>query len=126
MKGLGVRHILIDSLCTIQDSEEYWRRDSAEMGLIYEKARHNIAAAGAAEPSRGCFLLHCSTDWVIELPYYDSSGTYCEAFCVSEAVKGVQTCALGLPFCKFHAATEGQMMDATCCVVGFANNRSAF
>lgn len=44
---LGVRYLWIDSLCIIQDSDEDWLKESAEMGEIYKKSFITIAATNA-------------------------------------------------------------------------------
>lgn len=74
-RELGIRYVWIDSLCVVQDSEEDWRQESGNMGLIYERARLTIAASGAEDPSQGCFLI-CPAKCVptIKMPYIPDSG----------------------------------------------------
>ncbi|OQV11377.1 hypothetical protein CLAIMM_15219, partial [Cladophialophora immunda] len=51
----AVRYLWIDSLCIIQDSAEDWRRESANMGEIYQNAFCTLAATAAADGNRGFF-----------------------------------------------------------------------
>ncbi|KAL9116061.1 MAG: hypothetical protein Q9227_000429 [Pyrenula ochraceoflavens] len=53
---LGLRYLWIDSLCIIQDSDSDWKKESAMMSSVYRGSAINIAAAGAADGSHGCFL----------------------------------------------------------------------
>jgi hypothetical protein len=55
-KRFGVRYLWIDSLCIIQDSVEDWRQESALMGEVYKNSFLNVAAAGAADGTEGCFF----------------------------------------------------------------------
>ncbi|KAF2785830.1 HET-domain-containing protein, partial [Melanomma pulvis-pyrius CBS 109.77] len=55
-RHIGVQYLWIDSLCIVQDDESDWNREAANMGAIYEYARLTIAAAGAPDCKRGCFL----------------------------------------------------------------------
>lgn len=60
-RRLGLRYIWIDSICIIQDSEEDWHRESANMNAIYTNSHCNIAAADAAtgeetQEQHGCFF----------------------------------------------------------------------
>lgn len=54
-RNLRVKHLWIDSLCIIQDSEEDWRWQAALMADIYEGSVLTIAAAHAGDPTQGCF-----------------------------------------------------------------------
>ncbi|KIW29795.1 uncharacterized protein PV07_05583 [Cladophialophora immunda] len=54
-RRLGYRYIWIDSLCIIQDSNDDWRSQSAQMASIYGNSTCNIAAENASE-SGGCFI----------------------------------------------------------------------
>ena len=54
-RNLGVRYLWIDSLCIMQDSEEDWRLQAAEMGNIYRYSLCNIAATGAKDGRDGLF-----------------------------------------------------------------------
>ena len=52
---LGVRYLWIDSLCIVQDDDEDWRKQSAEMADIYANAYLTIAAMHAESPFQGLF-----------------------------------------------------------------------
>jgi hypothetical protein len=49
---LGLRYLWIDSLCILQSgsgSMDDWQKESSMMGLVFERAYCNFAAAGAAD-----------------------------------------------------------------------------
>lgn len=50
-----IRYLWIDSLCII-DNEEDWRRESASMNKVYRNSWLNIAATGFQDPNGGCFF----------------------------------------------------------------------
>ncbi|GAB1312772.1 hypothetical protein MFIFM68171_02982 [Madurella fahalii] len=54
-KELGCRYLWIDSLCIIQDDEEDWLEQSADMGDIYSSGYINLAAAAAPNSSHTIF-----------------------------------------------------------------------
>jgi hypothetical protein len=53
---LGLQYLWIDSLCIIQLSNLDWRRESALMSSVYGGSAITIAAAGAKDGTKGCFL----------------------------------------------------------------------
>jgi hypothetical protein len=55
-RRLGIRFIWVDSLCIIQDSEKDWITEAALMGRVYKNCFCCIAASGATDSSKGCFL----------------------------------------------------------------------
>jgi hypothetical protein len=55
-RALEIRHLWIDSLCIIQDSEEDWRRQASLMGQVYEHTSCNIAATKALNSREGLFF----------------------------------------------------------------------
>lgn len=55
-RWLGFSYLWIDALCIIQDSKEDWATESVKMGQVYGQAVLTIAALGAQDSSRGCFL----------------------------------------------------------------------
>lgn len=55
-RRLGVSFLWIDSLCIFQDSKDDWRRESAQMGDVYSRARCMIAATGARDAFAGLLL----------------------------------------------------------------------
>jgi hypothetical protein len=56
-RRLGVWFLWIDSLCIIQDDDEDWRYQAAQMADIYEQARFTVAATKAQDGSKGCFSI---------------------------------------------------------------------
>jgi hypothetical protein len=54
-KIIGLRYLWIDSLCIIQDDRKDWEKESATMGLIYERAHLTIAGSHACDSRFGCF-----------------------------------------------------------------------
>ena len=46
----------MDSLCIIQDDEQDWNAEACHMLEVYRNADLVIAAAGAPNPSEGCFM----------------------------------------------------------------------
>lgn len=67
---MDVTYLWIDSLCIIQDDEEDWARNSAQMGKIYQNALFVVAAVSSssgAEPFLGSDApnvryYHCAVD----------------------------------------------------------------
>ncbi|KAF4994523.1 hypothetical protein FGRMN_5732 [Fusarium graminum] len=53
---VGLHYLWIDSLCIIQDDEDDWTAEAKLMSEVYRNADLIIAAAGASEPSEGCFI----------------------------------------------------------------------
>jgi hypothetical protein len=53
---LGYRHMWIDSLCILQDSDEDWRKEAARMGDIYRHSMCTIVAIGARDGRDGLFF----------------------------------------------------------------------
>jgi hypothetical protein len=53
-RELGVLYLWIDSLCIVQDDEEDWSREAAEMASVYREARLTIAATSAKDSTAGC------------------------------------------------------------------------
>ncbi|KAE9369305.1 HET-domain-containing protein, partial [Stipitochalara longipes BDJ] len=54
-KALGLQYIWIDALCIIQDSEDDWQIESAQMCDIYSNSFCNIAATASIDGSEGLF-----------------------------------------------------------------------
>ncbi|KAF1809599.1 HET-domain-containing protein, partial [Eremomyces bilateralis CBS 781.70] len=56
-KELGFQYIWIDALCIIQDSDsdEDWRRESAQMCQVYSNSACNLAATASKDGSGGLF-----------------------------------------------------------------------
>jgi hypothetical protein len=78
-KNLGLCYLRIESLCIIQDGDDYWERESKKMGLIYTSGRillspHRIpliqdSAVSTKKISRGSYssdqasLLYANERW---------------------------------------------------------------
>lgn len=56
VRYIGIRYLWIDSLCIIQDFEEDWQRESAQMASIYRNAYLVVAATQASDGEVGCFV----------------------------------------------------------------------
>ncbi|KAF4635806.1 hypothetical protein G7Y89_g2288 [Cudoniella acicularis] len=52
---LGIRYIWIDSLCILQDSEDDWLYQSAQMDQIYNNSLCNISATAAENSTEGLY-----------------------------------------------------------------------
>ncbi|KAH7371306.1 heterokaryon incompatibility protein-domain-containing protein [Pyrenochaeta sp. MPI-SDFR-AT-0127] len=52
-RSLSIRYLWIDSLCIVQDDDQDWQKQAAEMGNIYEGAYLTIAATRASDASKG-------------------------------------------------------------------------
>lgn len=53
-RGLGLRYLWIDSLCIVQDDDD-WKREAERMGTVYSSA-YCVIAATAAEGTHDGFL----------------------------------------------------------------------
>jgi hypothetical protein len=77
-RKLNVPYVWIDALCIIQDDEEDWKREVGQMARIYQFSLLTVAATGAEDASRGCFLNRAPTSLeigpVITLPYRTKEG----------------------------------------------------
>jgi hypothetical protein len=54
-RKLGLSYIWIDSLCIVQDSEDDWLNESAQMGKIYENSSITLTATLAEDGNGRCF-----------------------------------------------------------------------
>lgn len=54
-KLLGVRYLWIDSLCIVQDNEE-WQSEAAKMMSVYQGSILTLAATDAPDSHTGCFV----------------------------------------------------------------------
>lgn len=68
-KGIGLRHIWIDSLCIIQDDLLDWKNEAAKMADVYRNAYCTIAASGSKSDQEGVFLQRSQQD-IFEMPYH--------------------------------------------------------
>ncbi|KFY40316.1 hypothetical protein V494_03573 [Pseudogymnoascus sp. VKM F-4513 (FW-928)] len=55
-RSLNLRYLWIDCLCIIQCCDTDWRSESALMSSIYGGSTITIAATGATDGTKGCFL----------------------------------------------------------------------
>jgi hypothetical protein len=53
---MGLEYLWIDSLCIIQDDNDDWIRESANMSSVYGGSSLNIAASCAPDGTFGCFV----------------------------------------------------------------------
>lgn len=53
---IGLRYLWADSLCIIQGDDNDWKAEAGNMSEVYRNADLVIAAAGASNPSQGCFV----------------------------------------------------------------------
>ncbi|KJZ69278.1 hypothetical protein HIM_11337 [Hirsutella minnesotensis 3608] len=54
-RRLGIYYLWIDSLCIIQDSDDDWKDQAAQMADIYENAFATVAVTKSRDGSEGCF-----------------------------------------------------------------------
>lgn len=54
-RRFGVRYLWIDSMCIIQDSDEDWQKESAQMVDVYSHSHLNIAATASDNAEQGLF-----------------------------------------------------------------------
>ena len=71
-QAFHVRHLWIDSLCIVQDSDVDWASESARMHLIYASAYFTIAATRATTATDG-FLQHRLRKDIAALLYTDEA-----------------------------------------------------
>jgi hypothetical protein len=55
-RGLGIRFIWIDSLCIVQDDDEDWEREAAQMCSVYENALVTFAGLDSPDSETGLFV----------------------------------------------------------------------
>lgn len=55
-QNLGIRYLWVDSLCIVQGDADDWRRESQNMGQIFQNAVCTIAATAAPDSESGLFL----------------------------------------------------------------------
>ncbi len=54
-RKLGYRYLWVDSLCIIQDSDEDWKREAAQMAAVYQNAVITFSASAAESADSGLF-----------------------------------------------------------------------
>lgn len=60
VRGLGIQHLWIDSLCIVQNSTRSWNLDAPVMDLIYGHAKLTICAADGKDSSAGLKAMHAN------------------------------------------------------------------
>lgn len=55
IRRLGLPYVWIDSLCIVQDDNDDWQREAANMSAIYESAQLTIVATRSPNHDGGCF-----------------------------------------------------------------------
>ena len=79
-RHFAVRYLWIDSLCIVQDDEEDWRTQSAEMSDIYRGALFTIAATASPDSGYGLFhhrnLEHQGVDLSVLTGQHRLEGTF--------------------------------------------------
>lgn len=56
-RSLGIQYLWIDSLCIIQNDDNDWRQESAQMHIIYRDSYLTIAASKSNGPNGGLFAV---------------------------------------------------------------------
>jgi hypothetical protein len=87
-RKLNVPYVWIDALCIIQDDEEDWNQETSQMVRIYQFSLLTVAATGAEDASKGCFLERVPTSVdigpLVKLPYRTKEGVISGHFSVHE------------------------------------------
>lgn len=87
-RKLNVPYVWIDALCIIQDDEGDWNREASQMARIYQLSLLTVAATGAEDASKGCFLDRVPTSVeigpLVKLPYRTKEGVVSGQFSVYE------------------------------------------
>lgn len=85
-RKLNVPYLWIDALCIIQDDKDDWIREVSQMSRIYQFSLLTVAATGAEDASKGCFLdrvpTPLDTSARVELPYRTKEGVISGKFSV--------------------------------------------
>lgn len=58
-KALGIQYLWVDALCIIQDDEEDWAREAAQMGSIYARATLTLSSLVSSNTTDGLFQPRC-------------------------------------------------------------------
>lgn len=72
-RQLGMPYLWIDALCIIQGSDD-WTVEAAKMADVYQNAALVIAAAGASDPTEGCFSARVRPLKKVQVPHYGNDG----------------------------------------------------
>ncbi|KAH8671600.1 heterokaryon incompatibility protein-domain-containing protein [Xylariales sp. PMI_506] len=69
--ALGMRYIWIDSICIIQDCEDDWKSNAAQMWEVYSRSYVTLAATASSNSSEGLFrtrMASTTSPFTIEVP----------------------------------------------------------
>lgn len=78
---LGIKYIWIDSLCIIQDDNDDWEKESAQMMHIYQSSFLTLAASWSQGSDSGCFADSMEDYPIYQLTALDQqSGIHCNVF----------------------------------------------
>ncbi|KAI0382139.1 heterokaryon incompatibility protein-domain-containing protein [Hypomontagnella monticulosa] len=82
-RSLGIDYLWIDSLCIVQDDHDDWANESKLMGDYYGNATLMIGAAGAKDPTEGCFNVDRLQTPVFTAPIADKNRQVIGSFYIS-------------------------------------------
>lgn len=74
IRSTNLRYVWIDSLCLVQDDLNDWSKEAPRMGELYSNADLVIAALGAHDSIKGCFLKRISPEPFIDIQYVREGG----------------------------------------------------
>lgn len=75
VRGLGIRHLWIDSLCIVQDSADDWASEAGIMGDVYTNSTLNIMAT-ASRDSHGGLYRNRDPEVVLKLVRVETAWTH--------------------------------------------------
>lgn len=93
---LNIRYLWIDSLCIIQDSNEDWLKESAEMGEIYKHSFVTIAATNAENSAAG-FLQKRIAEFECDIQLKEDVGLH---VCIRPRIEWYCSAEIGGPLTK--------------------------
>ena len=93
---LNIRYLWIDSLCIIQDSNEDWLKESAEMGEIYKHSFVTIAATNAENSAAG-FLQKRIAEFNCDIQLKEDVGLQ---VCIRPRIEWYSSAEIGGPLTK--------------------------
>jgi hypothetical protein len=76
--ALGVHYIWIDCLCIVQDMQEDWRQEAAQMGAYYQNAIFTIAASSATAADEGIFVERAEVSNAMDVAWLGKDSTFRE------------------------------------------------
>jgi hypothetical protein len=109
-RGLKYQYLWVDSLCILQDSEDYWKDESAKMGHIYSNSVCTICASSAETADQGFLttrnpleILPCCIEgsvekglWALKMDRWFAKDTcHSGPVCITDSVtKNLRNCKL--------------------------------